>query len=382
MTAPRANPRPRARDYPTGEQRRGSSDEWVEMRPRMRAGRRWLTVVGVALSVGLISTLLVWRWIDHQINPPGPEGPEVEVTIARGATTTDIASALAQNDVIGNPTVFKLWLRRHEVPAFRAGIYTLKTRMDYDDVVAVLNGPARTPDTQRITIPPGLTIAQTKRQLLSRLPSFSEAELNAALADPQTALSFAPEGIASREGMFFPDTYNLDDRTIGDELDLLVRMRKETERVAGELDLGGRAANLGLSAWEVMIAASLIEREAKIDVDRPKIARVIYNRLNRGMKLEIDAAVLYAVGKATDTQQKLTNADLAVDNPYNTYRNIGLPPTPIAAPSRKSIEAALAPADGKWLWYVLTDKGGAHTFAENERDFVAARQICVREKLC
>jgi len=96
------------------------------------------------------------------------------------------------------------------------------------------------------------------------------------------------------------------------------------------------------------------------------------------MKLEIDATVLYAVNK----DRGLTAADLNIDSPYNTYKVKGLPPTPIAAPSRKSLEAALNPADGKWLWYVLTDKNGGHTFAETEKAFLAAKEICVREQLC
>ena len=155
-------------------------------------------------------------------------------------------------------------------------------------------------------------------------------------------------------------------------------MRNETEKVATELDIEGRAAALGVSPWDVLVVASLVEREAKVDPDRAKIARVIYNRLQRDMKLEIDATVLYAVNK----DRGLTLADLNIDSPYNTYKVKGLPPTPIAAPSRKSIEAALNPADGRWLWYVLTDKNGAHTFAETEKAFLAAKEICEREKLC
>jgi UPF0755 protein len=128
----------------------------------------------------------------------------------------------------------------------------------------------------------------------------------------------------------------------------------------------------------LIIVASLIEREAKIDPDRAKIARVIYNRLFFDTALQINATVLYAVNK----DRGLTLNDLAIDSPYNTYKVKGLPPTPIAAPSRKSIEAALNPADGRWFWYVLTDKSGAHTFAETEKAFLAAKEICDREGLC
>jgi UPF0755 protein len=250
--------------------------------------------------------------------------------------------------------------------------------MDFDDAVAVLRGPARAVTEFRVTVPPGLTVAQIKGKLLAQLQRFNGDDLDAALANPEVTLTWAPPTATNREGILFPDTYNLDERTSTDELGLLLRMRDETERVATQLDLGGRAAALGVTAWDALVIASLVEREAKVDSDRAKIARVIYNRLQRDMKLEIDATVLYAVKK----DRGLTLTDLNIDSPYTTYKVKGLPPTPIAAPSLKSIEAALSPADGKWLWYVLTDKSGAHTFAETEKAFLAAKEICDREKLC
>jgi len=316
--------------------------------------------------------------VQHQIHPPGPEGAPVEFTIESGAATSEIAADLARKDIIGNPTVFRMWLSRNGGGDFKAGIYDMHKHMDFADAVAVLHGPARVVTEFRVTVPPGLTIAQIKGKLLAQHQQFSGPELDQALASPDVALKWAPPTATNREGIFFPDTYNLDERTAADELALLVRMRNETEKVATDLNIEARAAALGVSPWYVFIVASLVEREAKIDTDRAKIARVIYNRLQRDMKLEIDATVLYAVNK----DHGLTAADLNVDSPYNTYKVKGLPPTPIAAPSRKSLEAALNPADGKWLWYVLTDKNGAHTFAETEKAFLAAKEICVREQLC
>lgn len=355
-----------------------TDDGWVALPRRSSRKQRILIALAFTVLVGLLGAGLVWRWVQHQIHPPGPQGDAVEFTIESGAATSEIAADLARQDIIGNPTIFRLWLDRNGGGDFHAGIYDMHKHMDFADAVAVLRGPARTVTEFRVTVPPGLTIAQIKGRLLAQLQRFNGPELDAALANPEVALKWAPPEATNREGIFFPDTYNLDERTAGDELGLLVRMRNETEKVATELDIEGRAAALGVSPWQVLIVASIVEREAKVDQDRAKIARVIYNRLQRDMNLEIDATVLYAVNR----DRGLTLNDLKVDSPYNTYKVKGLPPTPIAAPSRQSIEAALAPADGKWLWYVLTDQSGAHTFAETEKAFLAAKEICEREKLC
>jgi UPF0755 protein len=355
-----------------------TDDGWEVLPRRSSRRRRIVTVVACIVLIGLVGAGLVWRWVQHQIHPPGPEGEAVEFTIESGAATSEIAADLAREDIIGNPTIFRLWLNRNGGGGFQAGIYDMRERMDFDDAVAVLRGPARTVTEFRVTVPPGLTVAQVKGRLLAQLQQFDGPELDAAFASPDIALKWAPPEATNREGILFPDTYNLDERTAGDELGLLVRMRNETERVATELDIEGRSAALGVTPWQALVVASLVEREAKVEPDRAKIARVIYNRLQRDMNLEIDATVLYALNR----DRGLTLDDLKVDSPYNTYKVKGLPPTPIAAPSRKSIEAALNPADGKWLWYVLTDKSGAHTFAETEKAFLAAKEICEREKLC
>src|SRR5206468_1473655 len=122
----------------------------------------------------------------------------------------------------------------------------------------------------------------------------------------------------------------------------------------------------GVSPYDAVIVASLIEREAKIDEDRGMIARVIYNRLEKNMKLGVDATVDYALGVHTPN---LTNADLAIDSPYNTRKFPGLPPTPIAAPGRKALTAAVSPNPGPWLYYVLADADGRHAFATTDAEF-------------
>jgi UPF0755 protein len=120
-----------------------------------------------------------------------------------------------------------------------------------------------------------------------------------------------------------------------------------------------------LTPYQLLIVASMIEREAKVDADRPRIAAVIYNRLAAGRRLEVDATVQYAV-----RHTRLTARDLQSRSPYNTYLHTGLPPTPIAAPGEAAIRAALQPADGDWIYYVLASKDGAHKFTDNYQQFL------------
>jgi UPF0755 protein len=187
-----------------------------------------------------------------------------------------------------------------------------------------------------------------------------------------------------REGLLFPDTYNVDEDAATNELALVKRMRDQMDKVLNDVHAADGAAQLGVSEYDILKIASLIEEEAKVDADRPKIARVIYNRLQRNMTLGIDATTRFAVGKAAG--EPLTQSDLDSDSPWNTRKVRGLPPTPIASPSKKSIEAALNPTpDEKWLYYVLTDEGGvkgAHTFADTSREFENAKKICVEKGYC
>ncbi len=133
-----------------------------------------------------------------------------------------------------------------------------------------------------------------------------------------------------------------------------------------------RLDELGITRYEAIIVASLIEMEAKLDEDRPLIASVIYNRLREGRALQIDATVQYALPE--ERKPRLFEADLAVVSPYNTYLNVGLPPTPIATTSLASLQAAADPADTGFFFYVLADTEGKHAFAETFEEFQALVQ--------
>src|SRR5690606_4796977 len=194
---------------------------------------------------------------------------------------------------------------------------------------------------------------------------FSAEELRRAVDAAAESWPYLPEGVALQEpleGYLFPDTYVFTRTTTEKHLiaGMLDGFQRALERALGDEGLQ-RAEDLGLTVHEVVTMASIIEREAQVAAERPLIAAVYHNRLRIGMKLDADPTVLYALGR---TDGRLLYEDLEVDSPYNTYRNPGLPPGPIASPGEAAIRAALHPADVDYLFFVAKGDGsGEHLFA-------------------
>ena len=369
---------------------------WVRHRPTSGPLPRWGLVFGLVALALVIGYRLFLGWVDDQMTPDAPAGDELEFTIVEGGSTNDVVASLGDAEVIDNPAMFRQWLRCPsairwliDCPAdieysFRAGAYVLQAHLGFEAVVALLDEGPLPEEVIRVTVPEGLTLEQMVDRLLSEMPLFDEDELRAALVSDRLRWEYGTFEHRARavEGLLFPDTYQLDEATVADELSLVLRMHQQFLRVVEQLDLVGRAAELGLSPYEVVVLASLIEEEALLDGDRPKISRVIHNRLASGWRLGIDASSRYAVGKTAG--EPMTTEDLSVVSLWNTRVVLGLPPTPIAAPGRASLEAALAPVAGSWMYYVRTDEGGvpgAHTFATTATEFQAARRICVDKDL-
>lgn len=369
---------------------------WVRHRPTSGPLPRWGLVFGLVALALVIGYRLFLGWVDDQMTPDAPAGDELEFTIVEGWSTNDVVASLGDAGVIDNPAMFRQWLRCPsairwliDCPAdieysFQAGDYVLQEHLGFEAVVALLDEGPLPEEVIRVTVPEGLTLEQMVDRLLSEMPLFDEDELRAALVSDRLRWEYGTFEHRDRavEGLLFPDTYQLDEATVADELGLILRMHQQFLRVVEQLDLVGRAAEFGLSPYEVVVLASLIEEEALLDGDRPKISRVIHNRLASGWRLGVDASSRYAVGKTAG--EPMTTEDLSVVSLWNTRVVLGLPPTPIAAPGRASLEAALAPVDGSWMYYVRTDEGGipgAHTFATTATEFQAARRICVDKDL-
>jgi UPF0755 protein len=220
-----------------------------------------------------------------------------------------------------------------------------------------------------VTLPEGLTVRRTLAKLAEDTGR-PVAEFEAAAADP-AALGLPPYANGNLEGFLFPATYEIEPDTTPAEI--LGEMVATYNEVAGRLQLEQRAAALGRTPFEVVTVASMIESETRLDAERPDVAQVIYNRLNSGIALGIDATLAYGLEKSGN---ELTVADLQTDGPYNTRTRPGLPPTPISAPGEASLNAALNPSSGSLLYYVLQSADGSHFFTDDYAEFQAARQRC------
>lgn len=298
----------------------------------------------------------------------------VRITIEPGMGTNSIADALEQHGLIKNALLFKSYLKlKSEGNHFQAGTYDIHPGVDYDEIIAKLNsGDVVKAEMLRFTIPEGYTVKQMAEALseqgLVKEDTFLQIAKSAAGID-SPLLADIPDSADLKfrlEGYLFPETYEL--KKDSTELDIISRMITETESRLHKIpDYEQKLKKSGLSLNEVMTVASLVEREVVVDSERSAVAGVIYNRLDKGMKLEIDATVQFLLDKP---KERLMNSDLRkVDSPYNTYLYEGLPPGPIAAPSLKSIEAALAPETSEYLFYVTKKDGsGEHLFAQTYKE--------------
>ncbi|NLE71326.1 MAG: endolytic transglycosylase MltG [Actinomycetales bacterium] len=300
---------------------------------------------------------------------PGPGVEPVTVTIPPGATGADMAEILLEADVIASVKAFtRAFAANPDASKIQPGTYQLMTKMRAVEVVAALINPDNRVVT-RVTIVEGYTVQQVLDRL-SSVTAIPVEEFRTAMED--TAATGLPAEAGGRyEGWLYPATYEFEPDQSPAEM--IAAMIAQTVKV---LDERGVAP---ADRQRVLTIASLIEKEAKLDEDRPKIARAIFNRLNIDMPLQVDAAVAYGLNKPG---KDLTLDDIspnATDNPYNTYAHNGLPPGPIASPRAASIDAVLAPADGPWIfWVTVNPETGetrfAETYAEHKQNEALLRQ--------
>lgn len=340
----------------------------------------WATMV-IGIAVVLIAGAVGW-WYLGKINPEGAPGDAVSFTVNDDDTLESLALRLEQEGFISDAGVFEWYVERNGGLELTPGYYQIRPRDHMGNVMARLNTPPSQTYT-KVTFPEGFTITQMATRLDTSVERLTAAGFLEAIADPTVTSSLRPAGVTSLEGLLFPDTYQVSNAE--SEGQVIERMMALMERVVGQEDIANRSAALGRTPYEILIIASMIEREAKVPEDRAKIARVIYNRLflnalGDPMPLQIDAAVLYGRDQA-GLDPDLTFAQLReIDTPWNTYLRVGLPATPIANPGRASIHAALNPAPNpsagdpicaelanptncSYLYYVIGDANGGHVFA-------------------
>jgi len=300
--------------------------------------------------------LAVIGWVSNDLHAPGPSTTETALVLTHGSSVEEIARRLAEAGVVRRPLVFSLVARLSgKARRLRAGEYAFPASISaFDALTRIARGDIV---IRRLTIAEGLTSAQ----------------VTALVTD---AHGLVGDTAAAAEGSLLPETYHY---VYGDaRQDMVTRMRVGMEELLAGL-WAGRASDLPLETPEqALVLASIVEKETGRTEERARIAGIFINRLRRGMRLQSDPTVAYAISGGTEPLKRpLTRADLEVESPFNTYRTSGLPPSPIANPGRAAIAAVLNPLATEDLYFVADGAGGhlfARTLAEHNRNVRRYRQ--------
>ncbi len=322
---------------------------------------------------------------DALTEPAGTDDTEITFTVEQGQSVEAIANHLRSQGLINDAELFRRYVQYKGLDAgIQAGTYTLRQTMTIPEIALTFQ-QASAPE-QQVTIPEGKRLEEVATLAATQTTIEADAFLQLAQSGwPQTDLATKYDFLAqvpvtaTLEGFLFPDTYRLPQDATA--YDLLDRMLADFARqVTPEVQQG--FADQGLSLYAGITLASIVEREAVLDEERPAIAGVYANRLRDGWFLSACPTVQYALGYRPDEgswwKSQLYFADLDVESPYNTYRNLGLPPAPIASPGASSIQAAAFPAQTAYYFFMVdcTQNNGSHFFATTEAEHMANFNAC------
>lgn len=303
-----------------------------------------------------------------QIYSSAPRGKDVTIYIKPGSSTSDISNLLASEGIVKSSFIFKFLANYTNVSSkLQAGEHTLNTSMSMFDVMKILQ-ECGIDKSATFTIPEGYDARQIGNVLEEKNIVTKKEFLEIVEKGLPGDIEFKYAKILknhSLEGFLFPDTYEYSKSTTVKQI---IRMMLARFQELVPEDFEKLARKRGLSPYELIILASMVEREARLEKERPVIAAVYYNRLKRDMLMECDATIQYLFDKP---KEFLLYSDLEIKSPYNTYLNKGLPPGPIANPGISSIKAALYPAKADYLYYVATGDGG-HKFNTSYEEHLKA----------
>jgi UPF0755 protein len=351
--------------------------------PSGRASRRRSHPILTGLAVLVVLAVVFIGgglfWVQRQIDPGGRRGPLVSVEIPTGASTKEIGQKLASAGVVHNATIFAFYVRLHGDGPLYPGKYLMDRNSPYSAAISSLEAGPKVL-TESLVIPEGYTLRQIAAAV-GALPGvgLSSAKFLAAAQGGTVRSPYEPAGSDNLEGLLFPASYQV--RQGETEVEILEEMVGTFDERMTALGLQAAAARLGVTPYQVITVASIVEREAKLAGDRPDVASTIYNRLKVGMPLGADSTQTYYL-RLTDPTLQPTVAQLDQPGPYNTRTNSGLPPTPIANPGLASLEAAAMPPSTQYLYFVETNPDGQLGFATDEAGFEALQRQCQAAGLC
>ncbi len=334
----------------------------------------WKRVILVIFITFLAVFSLTAYYLYTLVQPPIVNNNIVNVEIPHGATTVDIAKILSDKELIKNELLFRLFVRLQEQDGkMQAGKYEIKTGTTIPDIITMLtNGEGNVSyEVVRFTIPEGWKIEEIANYLAEKRLVDKKRFLE--LVDKGNFTfsfnKYLPEKTVGHrlEGFLFPDTYEIKKGAKEEEI---IQMMLNQFAKKWEDDWFNEIEKRNMTPYDAVILASIIEREVVVDKERPLVAGVFYNRLQKKWKLESCATVQFLLGKQ---KADLTLADLKIDNPYNTYLYAGLPPGPISNPGYASLKAAVNPAKHDYFFFVTKKDGSnehlfAKTFAEHLRN--------------
>lgn len=333
--------------------------------------KRWpkrVVIILLTLAIGMIVGMIgVRQYYNVNLNPVSDSSEVQTIEVKKGATVEEVARELKDKNLIRSSLVFQLYIRSKETKnPLIAGTYKIQPNFSTPEIVSILSKGKVATDL--ITILPGQRIDQIREMLLNS--GFSKESVDIAL-DPATyidnpALVDKPEGV-SLEGYLYPESFQRTSTTQPQEI-----IEASLELMSKHLtpDIRSAFAKQGLSVYQGVVLSSIVEQEAHSQQDRDQIAQVFLSRYKAGMKLQSDPTAKYGAIVAGEA------ASLTYESPYNTYQNVGLPPTPISNVSKESLKAVAYPAQTDWVYFVAGDDGTVHFSRTLEQHEALTEQYC------
>ncbi|HBY20542.1 MAG: hypothetical protein A2Y24_07940 [Clostridiales bacterium GWE2_32_10] len=331
----------------------------------------WIIVIVIIFICGYNYILYLYKNVPTENSR---NSTIIEITIPKGAATKGIAKVLKLKNLIINEDIFRLKSKLYHYDGkYNSGMFELSMNMTNEQIMKYLiTEKGRQKLDNRLTVPEGYTIAQIGKRLeekgICTVQEFID-EMNIFDTKKYRFLNNLPTRANKLEGYLFPNTYDLSEKVNAKEV--ISKMLESFDKHF-KPEYHDKAIKLGYTVDQVITIASIIEREVKKPEERRKVAGVMYNRLKKGMKLEMCSTVQYAQGKI---KERLYDKDLEIDSPYNTYKNNGLPIGPISNPGMDSILAALYPEENDYYYFVLkNEKTGEHQFSKTFEEHVKAKK--------
>jgi UPF0755 protein len=357
--------------------------------PRLKRGKkrkskpeRWIPLLGFLILGGAYGFGSLW-WRSQirpvQAQPTNGSEQMIVVTIPPGTSANGVGEILTEQKLIHSPMAWNLWTRwagvTNRAGGFQAGTYQLSPSGSMTDLAEMIWAGKVQEDS--FTIPEGWNISQMARYFEQQEWFTADEFLAAVDAALEAPPPWFPSSVGSLEGFLFPDTYQIPVDAKTPE-GVIASMLSRFEQTALPLyEKYGAGTDFNLQEWVTL--ASIIEKEAVVDEERPLISGVFVNRLEQGIPLGSDPTVEYGLGITQTPEQPLTYKQVETPSPYNTYQNVGLTPTPIAAPGYASLEVTLRPAETEYLYFVAR-YDGTHVFSKTLGEHERA-QGQIRDKI-